>query len=144
MYNPRRGALSGNTAGGPVMHLILTHEQADFDGTAALLAAKLLQPQALAVLPRRLNRNVRAFLTLYGDSLPFTDLDDVPRGPIERVTLVDTQSLPSIKGTSAQAQIHIVDHHPPTVSPRSRPGRPISSCLAPRPLCWSRRCRRRR
>ena len=32
------------------MHLILTHEQADFDATAALLAARLLQPDALAVL----------------------------------------------------------------------------------------------
>lgn len=94
------------------MHLILTHEQADFDGTAALLAARLLQPQALAVLPRRLNRNVRGFLTLYGDTLPFTDLDDVPRGDVDRVTLVDTQSLPSIKGTSARTQVHIVDHHP--------------------------------
>jgi len=116
MYNARRGALLGCTAVGPAMHLILTHEQADFDGTAALLAAKLLQPQALAVLPRRLNRNVRAFLTLYGDTLPFTEPDDVPRGPVDRVTLVDTQSLPSIKGTSAATQVHVVDHHPPSTS----------------------------
>jgi tRNA nucleotidyltransferase (CCA-adding enzyme) len=112
MYNARRGALSGCTAVGPAMHLILTHEQADFDGTAALLAAKLLQPQALAVLPRRLNRNVRAFLTLYGDTIPFTEPGDVPRGPVDRVTLVDTQSLPSIKGTSAATRVHVVDHHP--------------------------------
>jgi tRNA nucleotidyltransferase (CCA-adding enzyme) len=114
MYNPRRGdGYTCNAAVGPAMHLILTHEQADFDGTAALLAARLLQPQALAVLPRRLNRNVRAFLTLYGDALPFTDPDDVPRGPIERVTLVDTQALPSIKGASSRTQVHVVDHHPP-------------------------------
>jgi tRNA nucleotidyltransferase (CCA-adding enzyme) len=114
MYNARRGdARAGCPAVGPAMHLILTHEQADFDGTAALLAARLLQPQALAVLPRRLNRNVRAFLTLYGDALPFIDPDDVPRGPIERVTLVDTQSMPSIKGATSRTQVHIVDHHPP-------------------------------
>ncbi len=117
MYNARRGdAWIGSAAVGPAMHLILTHEQADFDAVAALLAAKVLQPQALAVLPRRLNRNVRAFLTLYGDGLPFTDPDDQPRGPIERVTLVDTQSLPSIKGA-----------HFPNAGPRRRPppaGRP--------------------
>ncbi len=114
MYNARRGdARIGSAAVGPAMHLILTHEQADFDATAALLAAKMLQPQALAVLPRRLNRNVRAFLTLYGHGLPFTDPDDQPRGPIERVTLVDTQSLPSIKGATSQTQVHVVDHHPP-------------------------------
>jgi tRNA nucleotidyltransferase (CCA-adding enzyme) len=92
MYNARRGdARFGSAAVGPAMHLILTHEQADFDGIAALLAARLLQPQALAVLPRRLNRNVRAFLTVYGNGLPFLDPDDHPRGPIERVTLDDTQ-----------------------------------------------------
>lgn len=99
------------------MHLILTHEQADFDATAALLAARLLQPEALAVLPRRLNRNVRAFLTLYGDSLPFTEADDVPRQPIERVTLVDTQALPSFKGITPRTRVHVVDHHP-AVAPR--------------------------
>ena len=115
MYNARRGdARFGSAAVGPAMHLILTHEQADFDGIAALLAAKLLQPQALAVLPRRLNRNVRAFLTVYGNGLPFIDPDDQPRGPIERVTLVDTQSLPSIKGANSQTQVHVVDHHPPS------------------------------
>ena len=37
-----------------------------------------------------------------------------PRGPIERVTLVDTQSLPSIKGASSRTQVHVVDHHPPS------------------------------
>jgi tRNA nucleotidyltransferase (CCA-adding enzyme) len=117
MYNARRGgALLGITSLGPAMHLILTHEQADFDGTAALFAAKLLQPQALAVLPRRLNRNVRAFLTLYGDGLSFTEPDDVPPGPVDRVTLVDTQSLPSIKGISARTEVHIVDHHPLSAS----------------------------
>ena len=52
------------------MHLILTHEQADFDALAALLAARLLEGDSRAVLPRRMNRNVQAFLTLYGDELP--------------------------------------------------------------------------
>ncbi len=99
-------------ASGSAMHLILTHEQADFDATAALLAARLLQPEALAVLPRRLNRNVRAFLTLYGDTLPLVESDDVPRQPIERVTLVDTQALPSFKGLTARTRVHVVDHHP--------------------------------
>src|SRR3989304_2513225 len=75
------------------MNLILTHEQGDFDAVGALLAARLLDPEARAVLPRRLNRNVRAFLTLYGDRLPLTTFDELPRERIERVTLGDTQSL---------------------------------------------------
>lgn len=94
------------------MHLILTHEQADFDALASLWAARLLEPTATPVLPRRLNRNVRAFLTLYGDQFGFVDADDLPHAPIEKVTLVDTQSLPSLRGLGKDATIALVDHHP--------------------------------
>ena len=48
------------------VQIILTHEQADFDALASLLGAYLLDELSVPVLPRRLNRNVRAFLTLYG------------------------------------------------------------------------------
>jgi tRNA nucleotidyltransferase (CCA-adding enzyme) len=94
------------------MKIILTHEQADFDAVASMLAARILHPEALPVLPRRLNRNVRAFLTLYGDGLPFIDFVDLHKGPIENVILVDTQSLMTVKGLSKKTKVHIVDHHP--------------------------------
>lgn len=94
------------------MHLILTHEQADFDGVAACLAAHFLNPDAYPVLSRRLNRNVRAFLTLYGEELPFVQFDDLPREQVDEVTLLDTQSMPSIKGASDATRVHVVDHHP--------------------------------
>ncbi len=93
------------------MHVILTHEQADFDALAALLAVHLLNEQALPVLPRRLNRNVRAFLNLYGGELPFLDPRDLPFENIVAVTLVDTQSLITLKGMTRNATVHIVDHH---------------------------------
>ncbi len=94
------------------MHLIFTHEQADFDAVAALFAARLLDSKALAVLPRRLNRNVRAFLTLYADSLSFIEFDEIPRGKVKRMTLVDTQTCLSLKGHTAQTKVHVFDHHP--------------------------------
>jgi tRNA nucleotidyltransferase (CCA-adding enzyme) len=94
------------------MRLILTHEQADFDAVGAALAARLLDPDALAVLPRRLNRNVQAYLTLYGDGLSFLDPRDLPRRRIERVTLVDTQALPSLRGLTPGAEVQVIDHHP--------------------------------
>ncbi len=94
------------------MHLILTHDQADFDSVAALVASRLTEPSAYAVLPRRLNRNVRAFMTLYGDALPLVEHDELPREAVERVTLVDTLSLPSLKGLSPDTRVHVVDHHP--------------------------------
>lgn len=94
------------------MHLIFTHEQADFDAIAALGAANFLDPAAQAVLPRRLNRNVRAFLTLYDEELPFVEYRDLSDDPIERITVVDTQSLPSVKGIRKETEIVVIDHHP--------------------------------
>ena len=94
-------------------HLILTHEQADFDAVAAALAAHLLHPGSIPVLPRRLNRNVRAFLNLYSDRLPFVEHEDLPGGKVERVTLVDTQSLLSVKGVTQRTEVYVIDHHPP-------------------------------
>lgn len=94
------------------MRIILTHEQADFDALASLLGAYLLDESAIPVLPRRMNRNVRAFLTLYGADLPFIDARDLPTGPIEAVTLVDTQSLITVRGVSENTRVHVIDHHP--------------------------------
>ena len=94
-----------------IMHLILTHEQADFDAIAAMLGANLMHERALAVLPRRMNRNVRAFLTLYGAELPFVEIDDLPHEPVETVTLVDTQALVTLRGMNKKTTVQVVDHH---------------------------------
>ncbi|MDE3089038.1 MAG: CBS domain-containing protein [Chloroflexota bacterium] len=94
------------------MDAILTHENADFDALAALLGARKVYPEAIAILPRRMNRNARDFCALYGDALPFTRQDDLPRGKLREVLLVDTQSLPSARGVSPHPRVHIVDHHP--------------------------------
>lgn len=93
------------------MHLILTHEQTDFDALASLLGAYLLNDAAIPVLPRRLNRNVKGFLTLYGMELPFVEYQDLPPEPVERLTLVDTQSLLTVRGTTPQTAISVIDHH---------------------------------
>ncbi|MBN1146002.1 MAG: CBS domain-containing protein [Anaerolineales bacterium] len=94
------------------MHIILTHEQADFDAIASLLGAHLLYESARPVLPRRMNRNVHAFLALYGEDLPFVDPRDLRGEPIEMVTLVDTQSMVSLKGMGPGTRVQVIDHHP--------------------------------
>ena len=40
------------------MQIITTHKGADFDAAASVLAAKILYPKALAVLPNSLNPNI--------------------------------------------------------------------------------------
>lgn len=94
------------------MHIILTHEQADFDALASLLGAYLVYDAAIPVIPRKLNRNVRAFITLYGMELPFVDPRDLPNEPIQKVTLVDTQSMISVKGMHPETKVQVIDHHP--------------------------------
>ncbi len=94
------------------MHIILTHEQADFDALASLLGAFLLNEQAIPVLPNRMNRNVNAFIHLYGMELPFVDRQDLPAEQIDEITLVDTQSMVSIKGVNRKTRVHVIDHHP--------------------------------
>ncbi|MEJ2207531.1 MAG: CBS domain-containing protein [Anaerolineae bacterium] len=93
--------------------LILTHEYTDFEGLASQLAAWKLYPQALPVLPRRPNRNLRDFLTLYWDELPFRRYEDLPRRiQVERIILVDTQTLVTPKGMSDETLVQVIDHHP--------------------------------
>ncbi len=95
------------------MEVILTHEQADFDALASLLCAHLLNENAIPVLPNRVNRNVRNFLNLYGADFPFVEARDLSPAPIRQVTLVDTQSLVTLKGITAKTAVNIIDHHEP-------------------------------
>ncbi len=93
--------------------LILTHENTDFDGLASQLAAWKLYSPAQPVLPRRPNRNLRDFLTLYWDELPYVRHEDLPRRmEVERIILVDTQTLVTPKGMTDDTIVQIIDHHP--------------------------------
>lgn len=101
------------------MQIISTHENADFDAIASLLAVHKLYPNAIALLPRRINRNVSSFLTVYWDALPFTRPEDLGKVRIDQVILVDTQGLVSLKGMQKDVQVWVIDHHP--ISPNLDP-----------------------
>jgi tRNA nucleotidyltransferase (CCA-adding enzyme) len=93
--------------------LILTHEKTDFDGLASQLAASKLYPEAVPVVPRDPNRNLRNFLTLYWDELPFVRYEDLPRRKqVERIILVDAQTLVTPRGMTGDTLVQIIDHHP--------------------------------
>ena len=96
------------------MHLIVTHDNADFDAIASLLGAAKLYPGAVPAVPRRINRNVRDFLHLYWDEFPFFRPQDVfaqKHVHVACVTLVDSQHFPSLKGIDEKTQFHVIDHH---------------------------------
>jgi tRNA nucleotidyltransferase (CCA-adding enzyme) len=93
------------------MNVIITHEQADFDAIASLLGAYLTLSDTSPVLPNKLNRNVKDFLEQYASSFPFQSVSALPKEPINKVTLVDTQSLVTLKGISNETAISVIDHH---------------------------------
>lgn len=93
------------------MNLILTHDHADFDAVASQLALAQLMPEARAVLPTHLNRNVRAFLHLYSDVLPFIEHKDIPKRHVDRAWLVDTQTLQLVRGMDKHTLVEVIDHH---------------------------------
>ncbi len=94
------------------MHVIVTHSNADFDAVASLLGAWRLYPDAIPILPNTVNRNVRDFVTLYESQLPFVRLSELhPRESITRVTIVDSQQVPSLKNLKPEAAVVIIDHH---------------------------------
>ncbi len=93
------------------MQLILTHENADFDAVAAQLAAHKLYPEGTPLLPRRVNRNVQQFLTLYWDALPFMRPEDWKRRRVDEILLVDTHSMSSVRGMVRSPRVHVIDHH---------------------------------
>jgi len=93
------------------MKIITSHERADMDALASMYAASLLHPDYQPVLPQNLNRNLRDFLALYKDELPFVSRGDLPRQRISHLILVDAQAVASLPGMDSHTRTHIIDHH---------------------------------
>jgi tRNA nucleotidyltransferase (CCA-adding enzyme) len=91
--------------------VILTHEHTDFDALASMLGAHKLFPEAVPVLPRVLNRNLREFLALYRTGLPFRQQEELPRRPVARAIVVDTQSFTTVRGMRPDTPGLYIDHH---------------------------------
>ena len=52
--------------------IAVTHKNMDFDALASLTAAVLLFPDAMPLMPKTVNPNVKAFLSLHKDAFPGT------------------------------------------------------------------------
>ena len=93
------------------MKVIVTHENTDFDGFSALVAAARLFPSAVPVVPHKMNRNVRDFYELYQDELPLCSPTDLPKERIDSVIIVDSQTPPRLRGIHDGTDYTIIDHH---------------------------------
>ena len=103
------------------MDVIATHNNADFDGLASMVAARKLFPDAKLVLPGGGQETVRNFLAVH--DLDMTKLKDVDISQIKRLVLVDTQD-PDRIGTlkscveNPLVEVVVFDHHPDPTSTR--------------------------
>ncbi len=99
------------------MEIILSHNNLDCDGLAAMVAMSCLRPNAHPVLFGSLNRNARELVELYSGELRFWRLRDLPKEPLTSIILVDAQTLPSDEALQRRVRqgnpaITIYDHHP--------------------------------
>ncbi|MEJ5347335.1 MAG: CBS domain-containing protein [Desulfosoma sp.] len=99
------------------MEIITTHKNVDFDALASVVAAKILYPEAHIVLPRSINANVKAFLSIHKDLFPFMSPLGVPHERVSRLIVVDAnrwERLDSMEPLMDRSdlEVHLWDHHP--------------------------------
>ena len=71
------------------MLIATTHKNADFDALASVIAARLVFPAATVVLPRTLNPNVKAFLSIHKDLFETRTAAEIDLALVKRLVVVD-------------------------------------------------------
>jgi len=98
------------------MQIVTTHKNTDFDGFASVVAASLLYPDVIPVLPKQLNPNVRAFLSIHKDLFKYSIAGEIRFDDVEQLVVVDTNvwhRLDRMAGLADKKglEIHLWDHH---------------------------------
>lgn len=105
------------------MILVTTHEGADFDSAAGVLAALALYPEAVASFPGSKSPAVKRFLEAHPDLLREIRARDVDLAQVDTLILVDTMSAARIGrfrellDPARGVRIVCYDHHPGAESP---------------------------
>ncbi len=98
------------------MQIITTHKNTDFDALASMVAATVLYPGAVCVLPRTVNLNVKAFMSIHKDIFDMHSSGEIDFKKVKSLIVVDTNSwsrLDSMSTLSKRDDIEILlwDHH---------------------------------
>ncbi|MBF0450565.1 MAG: CBS domain-containing protein [Candidatus Magnetomorum sp.] len=99
------------------MQVITTHRSTDFDALASVVAALKLFPKAAVILPRSINPNVKAFLSIHKDLYDFYLNQTVNLDEVTELIVVDTNQWSRIARrlhplkTRKDIKIYIWDHH---------------------------------
>ena len=98
------------------MDVIVTHEFADLDALASLIAASLLYEDAVCLRNGQVSTLTRRYLALHKDALPLKTVDDVDPREVDRFIAVDTRKASRLREFSdfleAADEVCVWDHHP--------------------------------
>jgi len=98
------------------MKIITTHKGTDFDALASLVAATLVYPDAMPVLPKTINPNLKGFLSIHKDLFDFYSVNEIKLEEVDTLIVVDTNSWSRLEGMNSlkerkDLEIILFDHH---------------------------------
>jgi len=98
------------------MDIITTHRNTDFDALASVIAGTLLFPGAIAVIPKNINPNVKAFLSIHKDIFESYTPNQVDLSAVEKLVVVDVNQWGRLDGLKPlqnrdDLEIYLWDHH---------------------------------
>jgi nanoRNase/pAp phosphatase (c-di-AMP/oligoRNAs hydrolase) len=98
------------------MDIVTTHKNMDFDALASTIAATVLYPGTVAAIPKTVNPNVKAFLSIHKDLFDLQDCGDIDLDKVKKLIVVDTNGwnrLDRMEKLKKKENLEIVlwDHH---------------------------------
>lgn len=98
------------------MKIITTHKGSDFDALASLVAATVIYPDAIPVLPTSINPNLKAFLSIHKDLFELYTTAEVETDQVDTLIVVDTHDwgrIEGLKDLKARKDLNVIiwDHH---------------------------------
>jgi nanoRNase/pAp phosphatase (c-di-AMP/oligoRNAs hydrolase) len=98
------------------MQFVTTHKNTDFDALASVVAATILYPDATPVLPKIVNPNVKAFLSIHKDLFRMYSSGEIDMDGVKSLIVVDTNRwdrLDRMEGIKQKQNVEIIlwDHH---------------------------------
>jgi nanoRNase/pAp phosphatase (c-di-AMP/oligoRNAs hydrolase)/CBS domain-containing protein len=102
------------------MHqIVTTHKNTDFDAMASTIAATLIYPGTMPLIPKHVNPNVRAFWSIHKDVFELFGIEEIDPEQVDWLIVVDANSwsrLDRPEGFQNRKDLEIIlwDHHSPT------------------------------
>lgn len=98
------------------MQIATTHRNTDFDALASVVAATLLYPGCIGVIPKMTNRNVEQFLSTHKTAFNLILPNEVDHQAVTRLIVVDTDQWQRLDRMEKLAErtdleIDLWDHH---------------------------------